>query len=172
MCSGQAVRSIPALGTSKQTKEIILVRLTKLLQIKVVLLLGFNVVTCSGCLWRGENNSGKQKLAEAASRGDHVYRQYHDADHAAAKAALLEHVRFLDQLGAESSEQGKGPYAVDAMISYVRLAKLEEKNNGIGKAEYMREAAARCERLKQKWGDCSVERLRRQADQMDSLPSR
>jgi len=144
----------------------------RLLQIIVALPLSLSTLTGAGCLRSSENGADTQKLAEAASRGDQVYRQYHNADYATAKAALLDHIRSLDQLSAESGDKSNNPHAADAMVSYVRLAKLEEKNRGGGKAEYMREASARCERLNRRWGDCSEEQLRRRVDQMDSVPSR
>ena len=110
-----------------------------------------------------------EKPAIIASLSKDVYRQYHTAEYVEAKAALLDHIRELERADAESVHQNNNPYAVDTMISYVRLAKLEEKNDGDGKAEYMREAWVRCERLRLKWGDCSEEVLRSSVDKMDSI---
>ncbi len=143
----------------------------RILRLIVASVLGLVTLICAGCS-QGEKAPDRQKLAEATARNEEVYRQYHDADYQTAKAALLGHIRFLDRLSAESADQSSNPYAIDAMVSYVRLAKLEERNNGVGKAEYMREASARCERLRYRWGDCSDGELRRKVDQMDSVPSR
>jgi hypothetical protein len=58
---------------------------------------------------------------------------------------------------------------VDAMFWYVRLAKLEEKNDSTRKAEYMRDACSRCQKLG--WADCAEEKLRSDVDRMDSIAS-
>jgi hypothetical protein len=113
--------------------------------------------------------SQREKVALIAARSEDVYRQYQAADYVEAKAALLEHIRALEHADAESGHQHNSPYAVDTMISYVRLAKLEEKNDCDAKAGYMREASVRCERLRLKWGDCSEEVLRGSVDKMDSI---
>jgi hypothetical protein len=53
------------------------------------------------------------------------------------------------------------------MCWYVRLAKLEERNGGSAKEEYIKEACLRCERLG--WADCSEKRLRADVDRMDAI---
>lgn len=116
--------------------------------------------------------SGREGLAQVAAHGEDAYRQYRSADYSVAKTALLEHVRLLKRVKAESGQQNDKPYATDIMISYVRLAKLEEKNNGSEKAGYMRAASVRCEQLKFKWDDCGEETLRRSVDRMDSITLR
>lgn len=144
----------------------------KLAAIVVALLVGFTSGIFTHCALRGRTASDREKLAVIAALSRDVYRQYHSGDDAGAKATLLAHVRLLERAEAESDPQNNNPYAVDAMISYVRLAKLEEKNKGGGKARYMREASVRCERLGLKWGDCSEEVLRRSVDRMDSISLR
>jgi|GEM_PF-3375047 len=114
----------------------------------------------------------REDLVSVAAHGEHAYRQYHRADYSAAKAALLEHARLLERVAAESGRQNGEPYATDIMISYVRLAKLEEKNNGSEKAGFMRAASVRCEQLRFKWDDCGEQALRRSVDRMDTITLR
>lgn len=56
------------------------------------------------------------------------------------------------------------------MTSYVRLAKLEEKNHGSEQARYMSEASARCGKLNPKAYNCSPDFLRAATDKMDTIP--
>ncbi len=53
------------------------------------------------------------------------------------------------------------------MLCRVRVAKLDERNNGTGTAEYMREVCSRCQKLG--WADCLEQRLRSEIDPMDSI---
>lgn len=117
--------------------------------------------------WSGKTSSAQQKLAESIKQSEFVFEQYFSADYATAKEAMLHEVRRLDQLSAESERPSRNPYAVDAMIWYARLAKLEERNNGHEKGEYLQEARSRCEKLG--WADCSEERLRSDVDRTDTI---
>ena len=81
--------------------------------------------------------------------------------------AMLNHIRHLDMLSAESGDSTSNPYAVDARSWYVRLAKLEERNGGNEMREYMQEACSRCERFGR--ADCSEGKLRLDVDQMDTI---
>lgn len=116
-------------------------------------------------LWIHRPTPEQQKMAEMGKREEYVYRQYQTADYSTAKKALLDLAHTLDGLNAESKHPNRNPHADAAMISYVRLAKLEERNGGTAKAEYMKEASARCEKLGR--ADCSEKRLRYFADAMD-----
>jgi len=121
-------------------------------------------------LWIHRPTPEQQKLVESGKQSQVVFSQYQTGDYATAKKALLENASRLDGLSAESGNSNRNPYAVDAMMSYVRLAKLEEKNKGTAQAEYMKEASARCGRLG--WADCSEKRLRRDIDRMDEIGAR
>ena len=56
------------------------------------------------------------------------------------------------------------------MTSYVRLAKLEQKNQGSDEARYMSEAISRCGKLEVKGYNCSADALRGSIDKVDTLP--
>jgi len=73
-------------------------------------------------------------------------------------------------MSSHSRRPDRNPYAVDAMCWYVRLDRLEKRNNESANQEYMREAAARCEKLE--WADCSEENLLRQVESMDVIAAR
>ena len=117
--------------------------------------------------WFGKASSAQQKLAESVRQSDSVFEQYFTADYGTAKAAMLNHIRLLDQLSGENAAGTVNPYAVDARSWYVRLAKLEERNGGNEKREYMQEACSRCEKLER--ADCSEGKLRLEVDRMDTI---
>ena len=119
------------------------------------------------CSLFGKASSAQQKLAESVRQSDSVFEQYFTADYGTAKAAMLNHIRLLDQLSAESADATVNPYAVDARSWYVRLAKLEEGNGGNEMREYMQEARLRCERFG--LADCSEGKLRLDVDRMDTI---
>jgi hypothetical protein len=144
----------------------------KLMVIVAALLGGLISGVCAHRALSGRIVSERETLPLIATLGEDVYRQYHSGDDAVAKAALLAHIRLLERADAESNRRNNNPYASDVVISYVRLAKLEEKNKGGGKAVYMREAMVRCERLRFKLSGCSAEALRRSVDGMDSITLR
>ena len=118
-----------------------------------------------GYLWIHRPTPEQQKIVEMGKREEYVYQQYQTADYPTAKKSLLDLAHTLDGLNAESNRPNRNPHTYDAMISYVRLAKLEERNGGASQAEFMKEAAARCEKLGQ--ADCSEKRLRYVTDAMD-----
>src|ERR1043165_9707747 len=70
-----------------------------------------------------------QKLAEAAALGELYYQEYKTADYDCAKAALLYFIKFNKKLIASPTTE-RQTYTADIMISYVRLAKLEESHRG------------------------------------------
>jgi hypothetical protein len=117
--------------------------------------------------WFGKASSAQQKLAESVRQSDSVFEHYFTADYGTAKAAMLNHIRLLDRLSAENADATFNPYAVDARSWYVRLAKLEERNGGNEKREYMQEACSRCEKLER--ADCSEGKLRLEVDRMDTI---
>lgn len=128
------------------------------------------VLVVLGYLWIQRPTLEQQKLVESGKRSQEVFSQYQTGDYTTARKALLENTRRLDGLSAESGKPWN-PYAVDAMVSYVRLAKLEEKNRGTNQAEYMKEASARCGKLGWASQLCSEEKLRQVTDQMDKAGS-
>ena len=113
--------------------------------------------------------SERQKLGEAAARGEYSYKQYKTADYATAKAALLDFIEFLKGLLASPSTESR-TYNADVMFSYLRLAKLEEKHAGTDKEKYMAQATLFCEQAKFKNGDCTYEKMRKAVDLMDNVP--
>ncbi len=117
--------------------------------------------------WFGKASSAQQKLAESVKQSEYLFEQYFTADYGAAKAAMVNHIRLLDELSAESADATVNPYAVDARSWYVRLAKLEERNRGNEMREYMQEACSRCERFGR--ADCSEGELRLNVDRMDTI---
>ena len=113
--------------------------------------------------------NGDEDLRETARRGEEVYRQYRTADYDTAKAALLTYIVDLEGRLSDPSTPNAETYKADVMLSYARLAKLEEKNNGSEKETYLQQAAAKCEQLKIK-RTCSTQELRAQVDAADALP--
>lgn len=112
--------------------------------------------------------SEAQKLAEASARGDYSYKQYQTADYDTGKAALLDFIEFLKGLIASGSAESR-TYTIDVMISYVRLAKLEEKHGGADKEKSMAEAALVCKQLNFKDTDCSDKSMRELVDKLDRV---
>lgn len=119
--------------------------------------------------WSCKRNSDLQEMGEVAKRGDQAYRQYRTADYATAKSTLLEFAHELDKLLAAGPTGNAEMYKADSMVTYVRLAKLEEKNNGAEKEAFMKEAVLRCQRLKIKW-KCTEQDLRDRVDKIDTVP--
>jgi hypothetical protein len=121
----------------------------------------------AGYFWLRKINSPEQRPADTVKKSQYVFVPYFNADYGAAKAAMLDHIYLLDRLNAESGTPARGPYSADSMAWFVRLAKLEERYDGRGSVDYMREACARCEKLG--WADCSEASLRYQVDRMDAI---
>ena len=111
---------------------------------------------------------------EAVRRGDAALRKYKTADYQTAKAALLDQLQFLDKVSSDpkviSDPKAPNEFLEDAMITCVRLAKLEEKNHGPDQAKYMNEAVARCEKRNTKFRGCAEDYLRKDVDGMDQVP--
>lgn len=104
--------------------------------------------------------------------GNDAYRQYRTADYPTAKAAMLNFISELERrMPTDPAAPGIDMYRSDISVSYVRLAKLEEMNNGSEKENYMQKAVAICQQKKRKL-DCSPEGLRKTVDDFDALPLR
>lgn len=114
-------------------------------------------------------DKGHEELQGTALRADDVYRQYRTADYVTAKTALLSFIRDLEARLKDPSTQNAETYKSDIALSYARLAKLEEKNNGSEKETYMQQATAQCQQLKIK-RTCSAQELRAQVEAADALP--
>lgn len=110
-----------------------------------------------------------QKLAEAAALGELSYKEYKTADYDCAKAALLYFIKFNKKLIASPTTE-RQTYTADIMISYVRLAKLEERHGSSEKGAYMAQAASYCQKVNFKKPDCSAETLRKAVDLLDQVP--
>jgi len=139
---------------------------TKLLKVGLPLLVVL-VAALAASFWYGKTNSAELKLADSVKKSQYVFGEYFNADYGRAKAAMLDHILLLDRLSGESDNPSRNPYSVDAMAWFVRLAKLEERNDGSGRGEYMREACLRCEKLGR--ADCSEETLSQQLGRMDAV---
>ena len=113
--------------------------------------------------------SAAQALADESSRRSHeVLQKYRTGDYQIAKPALQDYLQFLDK--ASYPPNAPDMYRADAMITCVRLAKLEEKEgHSAEQAAYMKQAVAWCERgtLTAK---CNDEALRKEVDCLDALP--
>ena len=134
---------------------------------RLVSLSALAVLLVSAC------KSSNDKLAESAARGNAVYKQYKTSDYQTAKAALLDYIKFLDQATA-SDPKFANMNNEDALLSYLRLAKLEQNNNGSDEARYMAEAISRCEKgpIKDKGNGCSASALRAMVDKVDAIPAK
>lgn len=126
----------------------------------VILAVALSVVSC-------KESSDLQSLRETAERGNESYKQYKSGDYPTAKAALLGYIRYLEDKMRDPEYPHAETAKSDIMISYVRLATLEDKNNGDEKENYMRQAVASCQQLKIKW-DCSPEALHGRVDGLDA----
>src|SRR4030095_3950115 len=102
---------------------------------------------------------------EGARRGSEAYRKYKSADYMTAKSALLDFQSFLDKISYPPDAPDE--FRTDAMITSVRLAKLEEQNHGPDQGKYMRDAVDRCESFTPKTAGCSEEGLRKLVDELD-----
>lgn len=125
------------------------------------------IVAGAAMMWPLRDGLAQQTLIESANRNQQTYTLYCNADYATAKAALLDHIRFLDRQNMKADLPNANSHAVDAMIFTVRLAKLEEKNGSADKAKYMQDATTRCTKLQQPWQSCAENILRYNVDQMD-----
>lgn len=126
------------------------------------------VLAALTCLTSCNRHDDLRDLKQVAERADQVYRQYKTADYPTAKAALVDWIRDLEGRLSTSSDPGAEMYKSDITTSYVRLAKLEEKNNGPDKEAYLRKAVAMCEQMKLK-PSCAAEEVRKRVDGIDNI---
>jgi hypothetical protein len=76
-------------------------------------------------------------------------------------------MQFLDKAGYPPNAPDE--YRVDAMLTCLRLSKLEEKQgHAAEQAAYMKEAVKRCQTFKL-YPKCDEESLRKEVDRMDAL---
>lgn len=122
------------------------------------------LLCCSSC----DRAEDKAQLKEVAERGEQSYRLYRSGDYAAAKPALLDYIHYLEGKLADPSFVHKESSKVDIMLSYGRLARLEQNNNGPERDGYMQKAAAMCEQLQVK-RRCSPQDLAAQVDAADLM---
>jgi len=121
----------------------------------------------AGYLWFRNPDNIERKLAESVERSERVLDLYLNAQDDSAKLAILEHISYLDDLSRESADEDRNPFATDAMVWCVRLAKLEERDRGSNAAEYIRQAVERCKKSGR--ADCSEAGIREIAERMDSM---
>jgi hypothetical protein len=123
--------------------------------------------------WRAKKieREGLKRTATLLA-GHEAYLNYRLGTYENAKRHLLDDIKLLDEMSVSDDLYiGGESSASDAMTNYVRLAKLEERNNNdAAKAAYMREAVARCGKLEHWRWNCSADYLRGFVDKMDFYP--
>jgi len=120
-------------------------------------------------LFACNGNDGLKETAELAQLANESYKQYRTADYPTAKSALLKFISELERrMPTDPVAPGRDMYLGDISISYVRLAKLEEKNNGTEKEKYMKQAVAVCQQ-KKLTPSCSPEEMRKKIDDFDAM---
>jgi hypothetical protein len=122
------------------------------------------------CLSSCERAEDKAQLKEAAERGEQSYRLYRSGDYAAGKSALLDYIHYLEGKLTDPAFVHKESSRVDIMLSYARLARLEEINHGTEKELYTQKAVAMCEQLQVK-RQCSPLDMAAQVDVADLMLS-
>ena len=120
------------------------------------------------CLSSCNSSDDRSQLLEMAQRGEQSYRLYRSGDYATAKPALLDYIHYLDGKLADPSFKHKETCKADIALSYGRLARLEERNNGAEKDSYMQKAMAMCEQMQVKRG-CSPVDIAAQVDATDLM---
>ena len=109
-----------------------------------------------------------KELENIAKKGDAVYRHYKTSDHATAKSALLNYITDLDEL-LKTNHPEDFALQLDVVVSYVRLAKLEESKDVAEHEKFMTKAVERCGLMKTKQENCSAAKLREIVDIMDRV---
>ena len=147
----------------------------KLLRFAAALLVGFAAGAYAVRLLPKSQPAELRRLGESVEFSKPLYAQYSAGDYEQGRAAMLALVSHLDEYAAESERCGVSYYNADAMMAHVRLAKLEEGRDGAARADFMREAVARCERLRAAGGwrrACDESYLRGEVDRSDALIER
>ena len=129
------------------------------LRVFIAMTVLLSLCTCS-------RNDDMAQLKEMAERGERSYKLYRTGDYATAKAALFDYIQYLEGNLADPSFRHIETARIDIFLNYVRLAKLEENNNGPDKETYMAKAVAMCEQVK-KDKKCEEADLRAFADGID-----
>lgn len=150
-------------------------RPTKLLLTTAALLILLGPVAYVALSWSAQMHPELRRLRDSVEYTEPLYREYRDGDYAHAKAAMLKVVSHLEEYEAVSLSRGVEYHNTDVMLAYVRLANLEAKHGGSQGKEFMREALARCERLKRRKGrggnwrrTCDEPTLRRVVELLDA----
>ena len=115
------------------------------------ILIAVTLLLCTGIAftanaWMNRVEPPDEKLVRSAKQSEHTLELYFNADYETAKQAISEHIKFLDKLSSESRDL-RNPFAIDAILWNVRLAKLEEKFQRNGKEAYIKEALSRCQNV-------------------------
>lgn len=119
------------------------------------------------CTQKPKKSPAVELADEGVRRADEANHKYATADYQTAKAALVDLLAFLDKAGYPPNAPEM--YRSDAMLTCVRLAKLEEKQgHDAEKASFMKEALARCQTLRFT-NNCNEDYLRKETDRMDKL---
>jgi hypothetical protein len=119
-------------------------------------------------MWVKKSDNPKERLTAGIKQQEVAFQKYFHGDYDSAKEAMLNCITVLDQLSLESKKPGRNPHAADAVFWYVRLAKLEEKNNHPEeKARYMEEALSRCQTVDSL--NCSQANLEQNVERMDVI---
>ena len=129
---------------------------------------GMLVLMLLVCLSSCNGSDDRSQLIEMAQRGEHSYKLYRSGDYSSAKPALLDYIKYLEGKLADPTFKHKETCKVDIALSYARLARLEERNNGPEKDSYMQKAGAMCQQLQVQRG-CTPADLAGQVDATDLM---
>jgi hypothetical protein len=134
----------------------------------VLLAIGFAAGTYYGWTHLGKFSRSVQTLFSMAGYSQYVFLEYQNASYSQAKKALLEYIDLIDDLKKErGADQHYRMLQTDAMMSYARIAFLEEKNGNLSEYEkYMQKAIKRCEALG--WKDCSPDKIRQFVERIEN----
>lgn len=133
-----------------------------------MLILASACLTLAGYMWVKKVDTFKERAAISLKQSDLAFQKYFNADYDSAKEIMLNHIRLLDKFSAESENPVRNPFASDATFWFVRLAKLEGKNNQMAeKARCMDEALSRYASIYKT--SCSAEYLQQQVERMDDI---
>src|SRR6184192_2413565 len=97
------------------------------------------ILTLLFTAWSCNRSMDKQRAQgeQDSNRTRQAYQQYCTADYMTAKAALIDFAHYLEQRISSEPPDKVVVYKQDLTFTYVRLAKLEEKNKGSEKATFM-----------------------------------
>jgi len=130
--------------------------------------LGFGGGTYFGWTKFGRASRSMERLFGMAGYAQYTAMEYQYAEYAEAKKTLLQYIAVLDSQRETKDLDAcdRRMYRVEAMLSHIRLALLEEKNGNTKEADkYLREASKRCQDAH--WKDCSLEKIRQVVERSD-----